>query len=190
MPKGSITDLDREFVETWENISPSWNAIIKLDRRGDEYQEVIQERRTFMVTTEERLMLEDRVLDQKNNPFRNGSFRPVLVPDSVSIDSNPNALSDDEIVSVLVSSDLAWDEWMTVIDSSSTVQRMVELAETTDKNVSLKRYQQLKARLTELRPKTQITDKNRAQLEAIGDRNSAASNRGGRTRQAQQDATT
>lgn len=182
MPKGSITEDDREFVETWENISTSSNDIIRLDRRGDEVHELITGRRTFMLTTEERLITEDRILDEVHNPFRNGSFRPVTVPDSVSIESNPNALSDDEIGSVLVSSERAWEEWMKVIDSPSTLQRMVDIAEAGTLDISLKRYQAIQARLVEVKPKTRIDQKDRAEYEKIG-RTSAPSSRGGAARQ-------
>jgi hypothetical protein len=181
MPKGSITEDDREFVETWENISTSGNDIIKLDRRGDEVHELITGRRNFMITTEERLITEDRILNEADNPFRNGAFRPVTVPDSVNIESNPNALSDEEIGSILVSSQRAWDEWMTVIDSPSTLQRMIDIADQGDLDISLKRYKAVQDRLGDVKPKTQITQKDRAQYESMG-RSSAPSSRGGEAR--------
>jgi hypothetical protein len=89
MLRGSITESDRTFVESWENIAPSQNAIIRLNTRGDEKQEVISGRRNFMLTTEERLITQDRIVDDRLDPFKNGCFRPVVVPDSVSIDRAP-----------------------------------------------------------------------------------------------------
>lgn len=163
---GTITEADREFVETWENIAPQGNAIIRLDSRGIERQEVIIARRNFMITTEERVITEDRILDVKHNPFKNGCFRPVIVPDKVTIQSNPNAIGDDEIRSLFSASELAWNEWMTVIDSPETLRRMIDLADTVD-TLTLKRYKEIAARLSEVKPKTQITQKDREQYESI-----------------------
>jgi hypothetical protein len=95
---GSITLDDKAFVEEWEHISPQQWGIIRLDPRGDERHEVISGRRTFKITTEERIITEDRIRKDDDDPFLNGSFRPVVVPDSVNIESIPNALSDEEIL--------------------------------------------------------------------------------------------
>ena len=154
MRRGSITAEDQDFVETWENIATRQNAIVRLDARGEERQEVISGRRSFMITTEERLITENKVLEKKDNPFKNGDFRPVIVPDSVTIETNPNALSDEEIRKVLNSSEFAWGEWMQVIDSPATFQRMMDLAEAED--ITLKRYKDLERRFNEVRPQKRI----------------------------------
>ncbi len=167
MPKGAITDEDREFVETWECVAASTYDVIKLDKRGDEVHELIRGHRTFFITTEERLITQDRIADVKHDPFLNGAFRPLVVPDSVSIDTNPNALSDDEILSIFVSKEFAWDEWMKVIDSPETLTRMVDLAEKTESDLSLKRYKQVQAKLAEVRPRVRVTQKDREQLEKM-----------------------
>lgn len=163
---GYITEEDARFIETWENIAPITNFVIRLDMRGDEKPEGISGQRTFMISTKERKITQDRVAEKKNDPFLNGSFRPVVVPDSVSIDTNPNALSDDEIKSILVSSELAWEEWMKVIDSGETLRRMLDHAEEAD--VSLKRYRQLEARLHEVNPPKRIVQKDQEEYEKMG----------------------
>ena len=87
---------------------PARTPIVRIDARGDEQQEVITGRRTFMLTTEERIITESKILDPANDPFKNGDFRPVVVPDSVTIESNPNAVSDEEIVQMFTVGDAAW----------------------------------------------------------------------------------
>lgn len=164
---GAITEEDARFVETWENISPITNFVIRLDMRGDEKPEGIMGPRQFMITTKERKITQDRITDSKYDPFLNGSFRPVIVPDSVNIKTNPNALSDDEIKSILVSSALAWDEWMKTIDSPETLRRMIDLAG--DSDMSLKRFRELTSRLEEVSPKRRITQKDQDQYEAMGE---------------------
>lgn len=145
----AITEEDRSFVETWEHISPQQWGIVRLDARGDYRHEVIRGQREFMLTTEERILSQDRIREKSNDPFMNGSFRPIIVPDSITIESNPNALSDEEIEKILNASDVAWDEYLKVIDSVATVRRMMEVAD--DSEVSVKRYRQLEGRLKEVR---------------------------------------
>lgn len=150
----TITEEDKKFVETWENVGPAVSGILRLDARGDIRHEMIQGKRTFMITTEERMFTQDRINVRELDPFMNGTFRPVIVPDSVTVESNPNALSEEEIKKILASSDVAWEEWLKTIDSVATVRRMIEIAESTD--LSLKRYRQLEQRLVEVRPLSRI----------------------------------
>jgi hypothetical protein len=148
--QGSITDQDTDFVETWENIATRQNVVIRLDTRGDEKPEVITGRREFYITTEERLITENKVLDDKNDPFKNGDFRPVVVPDSVTIETNPNALSDEEILQMFHVSEAAWTPVLETIDSVATLRRMLDLADEAG-DVSLKRYRSVEARLVAVR---------------------------------------
>ena len=164
---GYITEEDAKFVETWENIAPNTNYVIRLDVRGDEKPEGIMGKRKFMITTKERKITQDRVVDSKMDPFLNGAFRPVLVPDSVNVKTNPNALSDDEIKSVLVSSEMAWDEWMKTIDSPETLRRFKDLADETE-DMSLKRYRQIETRLVQVQPPKRLVQKDQEEYEKMG----------------------
>lgn len=159
MQYGTITEEDRKFVETWANVAAYSHTIIRLDARGDEKYEVIEGPRRFMVTTEERVINSDRIKNVADDPFLNGSFRPVIVPDSVTVESNPNALSDEEIAKIFKSSDFAWSEWMQNIDSAATLNRMMLLAESAD--ISLKRYKEIERRLAVVKPPRRLvsTDK-------------------------------
>lgn len=150
MRQGSITAQDQDFVETWENIATRQNAIVRLDVRGEEKPEVITGRRNFFITTEERIITEGKVLDPKNNPFRNGDFRPIIVPDDVNIQSNPNALSDDEIVKMFSVGDAAWGGVLETIDSIATLRRMLDLAEEQD-DLTMKRFRDMENRLVTVR---------------------------------------
>jgi len=157
--RSTISQEDREFVETWENIAAYQNAIIRLDVRGEEKHEVIQgEKRQFMLTTEERMLTQSKVVDKANDPFSNGSFRPVVVPENVTIETNPNALSDEEILEIFAASDFAWTEWMHTIDSPATLNRMVDLADNAE-GVTVKRLRDVELRLREVRPQTRLTYK-------------------------------
>lgn len=163
---GSITERDKGFVETWENISATQNAIIRLGVQGEEKHEVIQGRRKFMLSTAERIITQDRILDKVRDPFTNGAFRPVTVPEDVTIESNPNAISDDEIQKVFKASDFAWAEYMNVIDSPETLRRMVDLSAESD-DITYKRVRELEAKLAQVKPKTRITQKDQEQYDRM-----------------------
>lgn len=147
---GSITDQDIAFTETWENIATRQNVVLKLDPRGDIKPEVITGRRNFFITTEERMLTEEKVVDPKNDPFKNGDFRPVVVPDSVNVETNPNALSDEEISQMFHVGEAAWAGILETIDSIATLRRMLDLADESE-DLSLKRYRSVEARLVAVR---------------------------------------
>ena len=149
MPTGSITQEQVDFVETWENVSPSVNFIVKLDVRGDEQYVQVSGSRSFTLTSHERLITQGKVVDPANDPFLNGCFRPVIVPKEVNIESNPNALSDDDIRNIFVVSEVAWSEWLDALTAPATLRRMMALAED-DEGIPHKRYNALKARLAEV----------------------------------------
>lgn len=157
--RGTITQEEREFVEEWENIAQYQNAILRLDVRGEIVHEVVTGmNRPFYITTEERMLTQSRVVDEANDPFKNGSFRPITVPDSVTVETNPNALGDDEILEIFRAGDFAWDEWIKTLDSPATLQRMIALADEAE-GATVKRLRQLEARYREVKPQTRIQSK-------------------------------
>lgn len=165
---GSISKEDREFVETWENVSPASWGIVHLDPRGDLIDEIVNGRRMVKLTTEERIVTQDRILDESLDPFLNGSFRPVVVPDSVTVESNPNALSDEEIEKILNSSDVAFREWLSNIDSVATYRRMLEIADNSE--ISMKRFRELERRLEDVRGEVRISTNDPALRNFLSDR--------------------
>lgn len=142
---GSITEEEKTFIETWENVGEGTYYVVQENRRGDTVHTPITGRRTFRISTYERMLTEEKCLDPRNNPFKNGQFRPIVTPDGISIETNPNALSDEDITRLFRASEVAWEEYMAVIDSPATLTRMMELAEQ-DESMPLKRYRFLESR--------------------------------------------
>lgn len=140
---GSVTEKDKTFIETWENVSHGVNYIIRENRRGDEEYVQVTGMRQFKLSTYDRMLTEDKIYDHRHNPFKNGAFRPVVVPEDITIESNPNAMSADDIRRLFNASDVAWEEYMAVIDSPSTLQRMLDMADDGEAEVTHRRYQQL-----------------------------------------------
>ncbi len=170
-PRGAITQEDREFVEVWQNVSPVTNWITRLNPRGDELPEMVAEQRDFQITTEERILTESKILDEKNNPFKNGAFRPLITPPGIDIKTNPNALGDEDIRRLFSASPLAWDEWFKEVDSPATLRRMQEVAEALldeGVDVSALRVRQVNERLAEKAPRQRVVQKDDAELRSIG----------------------
>lgn len=140
---GSVSDKEKGFIETWENVGQSTNYVVRENRRGDEEYVLVSGPKKFKLSTYDRMLTEDKISQLRLNPFRNGCFRPIIVPDDINIESNPNALSDDDIVRVFNSSETAWDEYMKIIDSPGTLQRMIDIAESGEGDLVLRRFQQL-----------------------------------------------
>lgn len=164
---GSITEKERTFLETWENVAQGTNYVIRENRRGDEAPEAVTGRRKFRITTYERILTEDKIMDARLNPFKNGSFRPVIVPDEISVETNPNALSDEDIERLFKSSANAWDAYMEVLDSPGTLKRMIDMAETSD--LSLARYRQLEAMYEEFsNVGKRVMQRDQDQFDAMG----------------------
>jgi len=163
---GSVTEAEKRFVEEWESVSDAQNYVIREDRRGDEQFVHVSGHQKFKITTYERILTQDRIRDKQFDPFVNGQFRPIMVPESISVQTNPNALSDEDIKRIFVASEVAWDEYMSVIDSASTLRRMIELAEDTD--LSLKRFRELESREQAANPMKRVTQKDQEQFDKMG----------------------
>lgn len=140
---GSVSEKDKTFIETWENVGLGTNYVIRENRRGDEVYEQVAGKRKFKLSTWDRMLTEDKIADDRHNPFKNGSFRPILVPEDVTIETNPNAMSDDDVKRLFQASDLAWAEWMEQIDSPATLQRMLDMADNGEADLAHRRYKQL-----------------------------------------------
>lgn len=164
---GSITAEDRLFVETWECFTPQRTAIVKMTARGEETRQIIT-KGTFLCTSEERIITQDRIADVSDDPFMNGRFRPIIVPANVTVETHPNALSDDEIRNLLAASDLAFTEWLANLDSKETISRMRNLALAEAATITLQRFQQVQARLEQVRPdQVRIGHKDRDLIESV-----------------------
>ena len=169
--QGAISEEAKTWIEEWENVSAITNFIIRLDARGEERPEQISGSKVFKLTTEERILTQDKIVDKKHDPFLNGCFRPVTVPDTVDVETNPNALSDADIDRILRSSQVAWEEYLKVVDSPATLRRMLGRFEALlddGEDLSARRLRQLEDRLEVVSPRTRVTQKDRQRYESIG----------------------
>lgn len=166
---GLITDEERNFIETWESVSESLHFVVTFGPMGEHTYQPIAGMRKFTLTTAERLVTQSRIVEDENDPFLNGSFRPIVVPSTVTIDTNPNALSDEDIIRIFNSSKAAWDAYMEVLDAPATIRRMLTLAEgPAGESLPVSRYRELEAKLKELTPRVQLKQRDADLIASTG----------------------
>jgi hypothetical protein len=89
--------------------------------------------------------------------FQNGLLSPVKLiegtEDVAQFASNPNHISEDEMVDLLNGKPLkAYQDRIAQMTNAVTINRMLELAESEDTNATVKHVQALEARRKELQP--------------------------------------
>jgi hypothetical protein len=161
-------NAENSFVETWESVTPSIHWVIKLDFRGDEKVEQIKgPNRRFTVTTEERFIQSERAKAELN-PYLNGDFKPVQVPEGLNVETNPNALNDEDVKLFLAASNRVFNEMLERIDSQSTLRRIVDMIENSEVDVAYQRYNQLSSKLDLLKGETRIVQNDQETYEKMG----------------------
>lgn len=153
---------NNQTQEVWQNMSKGRVSVLKFDRNGDTRHELIRGGQKFNITTEERLLNMDRAANDELDVFKNGFLTPVrLLEDSddyTEIAANPNLLGESELEAMF---DLHWKQFQAKVEEISnvlTLERLLELAESDDINVTVKQHQTLKARLAELSPIAQAVE--------------------------------
>jgi hypothetical protein len=91
--------MEERSLETWINDSPSTVSVTRFSGVGNDIRkEIVRPGRKFLVTTEERVMLNsERCVSDEVDSFKNGFLKPVsLVASSRDLldDPNPNHMSE------------------------------------------------------------------------------------------------
>ena len=147
---------NKQTQEVWQNMSKGRVSVLKLDRNGDTRHELIRGGQKFNITSEERQLNMDRAASDELDVFKNGFLTPVrLLEDSddyTEIAANPNLLGESELEAMF---DLHWKQFQAKVEDISnmlTLQRLLEIAESDDVNVTVKQHQTIKSRIAEISP--------------------------------------
>jgi hypothetical protein len=140
-------------IETWSNTSPSLVHLIKIGEYGKRETELVYGGRLFSLTPQERRLNQSSCFDAKNDPFTNGTFKPIALvedePDTERLRSNPNVLDDDGVTEIFALTGEAFSQRLIAITNPTAVNRLIEAAKqpTTGASVgqleTLKRYKKL-----------------------------------------------
>lgn len=120
-------------VEVWKNTAAGARWVKGSDRTGREISKVVPGGKTFTLSTFERQLNQDSVVDATRDMFRNGTFLLVRSSDE-TIESeilSPNALTDSEIERVVyevLAGTLDMADAIADVDSTVTLHRIWEAA--------------------------------------------------------------
>jgi hypothetical protein len=140
-------------VETWSNTSPSLVYLTKIGEYGKRETELVYGGRAFSLTPQERRLNQSQCFDSKNDPFTNGTFKPLALiedeRDTEALRNNPNVLDDDDIAELFKLTGEPFNQRLIAITNPTAVDRLIEVARqpSTDATVgqleTLKRYKKL-----------------------------------------------
>lgn len=150
-----MTSIETQ-LEKWESNTQATVYVNKFDpaRPGSFVQERVRPGRSFLITAEERNLLNsDRIIEEKNDPFKNGMLRPVK-GDAVKMAReeeqkvqqkaseaaapNPNHMSDEELGSLFgIRNFKRFEKAVGEISSQAVLNRLLVLSEDEQYNATV-----------------------------------------------------
>lgn len=140
-------------VESWLNTSPSLVYLTKIGEYGKRETDLVYGGRVFSLTPQERRLNQTQCFEPKNDPFTNGTFKPLALiddePDTESLRDNPNVLDDAAIAALFKLTGEAFSQRLIAITNPIAVDRLIETARqpsagaTVGQLETLKRYKKL-----------------------------------------------
>lgn len=145
-----------EGKETWMNAAKGRAGVLKYDRSGNLRQELVRSGGKIDLTTDERLVNQERAANESLDIFKNGMLVPVKLldtaEDSKDIAENPNLKSETELLAMFK---LQWKKFEVEvgnITNTAAIERMIDVAEREEVDATVRQVSVLRARLVELDP--------------------------------------
>ena len=142
-------------VETWKNIGSSLVHITKIAEYGRRESELIYGGKIFTLTPQERRLNQSQCHNLAQDPFTNGTFRPVSLledePDTAKLRNNPNVLDDRDVEKLFRLVGEAFNQRLVAITNITAIDRLIDTAKRPETGASvqqldiLKRYRKLLA---------------------------------------------
>jgi hypothetical protein len=147
------TVTEKALNEVWMNATLGTVFVLKMDHRGElTRHEQVNSGRKFNITTEERRLNMERAADESLNVFTNGTLVPVRLiaedEESRELASNPNAMSESDMASLLSGHFKTFEAKLNQIRNSSTLERMLAVAY--EQDASVKRVDRIRERLDQV----------------------------------------
>lgn len=142
--------------ETWTNMGRGSVYILTFDHTGKLRSTPVRPGAKVTVSTEERQINQERAFTADVDSFKNGTFVPVILADSVEdfheIASNPNHLSEDDMRDMFKLKAADFKKKLVDITNVIAIERMHEMAEseTAGTSVSMAQFRALEGKLKEL----------------------------------------
>lgn len=156
MSSMNISETSTTDLEMWENPGRSRVVVTKLAANGQRRSEIVNGGRKFHISPLERRMNQELAFNEKLDVFKNGTLRPVRLiegtEDAAEIASNPNHMSDSEMIDLLKGHAKTFAKRLNEIENGGTIERLLELAESPEVDASTSRVQLIRDRVAELSP--------------------------------------
>lgn len=152
---------DMPDLETWENVTAARFVIKKFGAKGDLLDEMIGGKKRFHLSTQERHINMELAANDELDPFSNGSLAPVRLLDSTDdaeqIASNPNLMSEDEMVGLLKGNVNTLKKRVNEVRNPALLGRLKELA--VEHDVTVGKVSAIDVRLQDVAPSlyTEVT---------------------------------
>jgi len=141
--------------ETWSNIGKGDVFILTYDHKGALRSVPIRAGQSLTIAVEERQLNQDRAASSDMDIFSNGRLAPMRLVDSADdyeeIASNPNHLTESDMLEILKSKGKIFNERLNEITNVIALERMHELASDESVNVSMAQFRTLESRLADIR---------------------------------------
>lgn len=156
--------------ETWTNPGKGQVYILTFDARGNLGSTVVRPNGKIVISTEERLLNQDRAATEGSDVFKNGSLTPVRLIESAEdyqeIASNPNLLSEDDMKDLFKLKAADFKKRLGDINNIIALDRMHELAtdENSEINTTVAQLKALESRISDVRGDSGVVEIESAQV--------------------------
>jgi len=147
--------MDTDNQETWANPGKGDVFVLTFDHTGKLKSVPIRAGQKLTLTVKERQLNQERAFSGEVDMFTNGRLSPVRLVDSADdyeeIASNPNHLSEGDMVDILKLKGKAFSERLEDITNVIALERMYDLASDESASVSMTQFRALEKRLSVVR---------------------------------------
>lgn len=148
------TGNEDKDVETWQNAGRGRVVVKKFSYSGKLADHIVKSQAKITLTPHERRLNQEWAIDEKLDPFQNGTFMPVRLVETAEdldqIQSNPNLMTEDEMRELLGKHFKQLEARLADVQSETVVRRMREIAEAED--VTIGKIKVIDRRLEDFKP--------------------------------------
>lgn len=142
--------------EIWKSGIAGTISVLKFNRRGELASEVVRSGQACTLTTEERIINQEKAATADLDIFKNGMMVPVRIlddaEDAAEIAANPNLMAESEMNDLFKAHWKTFENRVAQVSNPIVIQRLLQIAEAQDATV--KQVNVLKVRMESLREKT------------------------------------
>lgn len=149
-----MPEATEETTEIWTNQGNGSVWVWKTDRFGRMKDEIVKSGGKFNITSADRQSNQERAATPGQDLFQNGTLAPVRLLDTADdvkeIASNPNLISESEMVGLFALHHTKFDARLAEIENATVLKRIKALAENEETGATLRQVRRIEDRLDEV----------------------------------------